>query len=138
MIFETIVSDGLAHLSHVIGDDGSSVSVAIGPRRDIGEYVAIANRHVARIVLVLETHTHADSVSGSRHLAARTGAPIFLSADADWAFPHETLGSVWNAIPGNAMASLSAEHARTWSQAWSDHRRGRGRGGGVCFQYGIA
>ena len=93
MIFDTIVTEGLAHLSYVVGDDHSGVCVVIDPRRDIGVYLAIAQRHNAQIVRILETHIHADFVSGSRNLAAKTGAPPFLSADGGYEFPHEKLGA---------------------------------------------
>lgn len=93
MIFDTIVTEGLAHLSYVVGDDHSGVCVVIDPRRDIGIYLAIAQRHNARIVRILETHIHADFVSGSRNLAAKTGAPLFFSADGGYEFPYEKLAA---------------------------------------------
>lgn len=78
MLFETIKSEGLAHLSYLLGSDGAAV--VIDPRRDIDVYLRIARRNGLRITHILETHVHADFVSGSRELAARTGAQIYGGA----------------------------------------------------------
>ncbi|MFP4599069.1 MAG: MBL fold metallo-hydrolase [Persicimonas sp.] len=75
MIFETIKSNGLASLSYIIGDGGACA--VIDPRRDVEAYLAVASEHGAKITHIVETHVHADFVSGSRELAARTGATIY-------------------------------------------------------------
>lgn len=75
MIFKTIKSEGLAHLSYLLGDAGECA--VIDPRRDIEVYLEIARAEEVRITHILETHIHADFVSGSRELAARTGATIY-------------------------------------------------------------
>lgn len=91
MIFETVKSEGLAHLSYLLGDAGSGVAAVIDPRRDVEVYLDLARRHEVRITHILETHIHADFVSGSRELAARTGAPIYAGTSGDYGFPHEPL-----------------------------------------------
>lgn len=93
MIFETIMTEGLAHLSYGVGDDNAGVCVVIDPRRDVEVYLETARKHGARIIRILETHIHADFISGSRNLAAKTGAPLFLSADGEYEFPYDKLAA---------------------------------------------
>lgn len=89
MIFETIEAEGLAHYSYLIGDEAAGVGAVIDPRRDVEIYLELARQHKVRITHILETHIHADFVSGSRELATRTGAPIYLSAAGEYEFNHE-------------------------------------------------
>lgn len=89
MIFETVKSEALAHFSYVVGDEDAGVCAVVDPRRDVEVYLDIARRANARITVILETHIHADYVSGSLELAARTDAPIYLSAAGEYAFEHE-------------------------------------------------
>jgi hydroxyacylglutathione hydrolase len=94
VIFETVRTDGLAHLSYMIGDRSSGQAVVIDPRRDVEIYLELAHKHHLTITHVVETHIHADFVSGSRELAARTGtAKIYLSVEggARYGFDHEPL-----------------------------------------------
>lgn len=91
MILEKIESEGLAQLSYVVGDADAGVCAVVDPRRDVEAYLEIARRHQVRIVHVLETHVHADFVSGSRELAARTGAPIRVGRSEEYGFDHEPL-----------------------------------------------
>ena len=81
MIFETVKTEGLAHLSYLLSDGRSGVCAVIDPRRDVGVYLALAAQHQLRI-----THILADFVSGSRELAARTGASIYVGASDDYGF----------------------------------------------------
>lgn len=94
MIFETIFTEGLAELSYLIGDKGTGKAAVIDPRRDIDIYIELARKHKLTITHVVETHIHADLVSGSLELANRTGtAKVCVSAegDAKYGFPHEKL-----------------------------------------------
>lgn len=91
MILEKIESDGLAQLSYVVGDADAGVCAVVDPRRDVEAYLEIARRHQVRVAHVLETHVHADFVSGSRELAARTGAPIRVGPGADYGFDAQPL-----------------------------------------------
>ena len=79
----------LAHASYLIGDGGEAV--VVDPSRDIEMYLDEAAVQGLRITWVLETHLHADFVSGHRELAARTGATIGISARAEAGFPHRAL-----------------------------------------------
>jgi hydroxyacylglutathione hydrolase len=94
VIFETVRTDGLAHLSYLIGDRSSGQAAVIDPRRDVDIYLELARSHQLTITHAVETHIHADFVSGSRELAARTGtAKIYVSVEggARYGFAHEPL-----------------------------------------------
>lgn len=79
----------LAHASYLIGDEGEAV--VVDPSRDIQMYLDEAEAHGLTITWVLETHLHADFVSGHRELAARTGATIGIGARAEADYPHRAL-----------------------------------------------
>ena len=80
MHFEQFYLSCLAHASYFIGSDGEAV--VVDPRRDIDIYLDEASRHGFTIKYVIETHLHADFVSGHRELAARTGARVVFGAAA--------------------------------------------------------
>ena len=73
MIFEQHYLDCLSQASYLIGDESTGRAVVVDPRRDIGEYLASAEEHGLSIELVLETHFHADFLSGHLELAEATG-----------------------------------------------------------------
>ncbi|HTS89919.1 MAG TPA: rhodanese-like domain-containing protein [Gemmatimonadales bacterium] len=79
----------LAHASYLIGDGGEAV--VVDPSRDIQMYLDEAEASGLRITWVLETHLHADFVSGHRELAARTAATIGVGARAEATYPHRPL-----------------------------------------------
>lgn len=79
----------LAHASYLIGDQGEAV--VVDPSRDIQMYLDEAEARGLTITWILETHLHADFVSGHRELAARTGATIGIGARAEAAYPHRAL-----------------------------------------------
>jgi glyoxylase-like metal-dependent hydrolase (beta-lactamase superfamily II)/rhodanese-related sulfurtransferase len=89
MHFKQFYVGCLAHASYLIGDGGEAV--VVDPARDIEMYLEEAERHGLTIRWVLETHLHADFVSGHRDLSARTGATIGIGARAEAAFPHQPL-----------------------------------------------
>jgi len=69
--------EGLAHASYLIGTGGEAA--VIDPKRDVEDYLQTAEQEKLRIVAILETHPHADFVSGHVELARRTGARIYVS-----------------------------------------------------------
>ncbi|HTM57250.1 MAG TPA: rhodanese-like domain-containing protein [Candidatus Udaeobacter sp.] len=89
MHFKQFYVGCLAHASYLIGDGGEAV--VVDPSRDIERYLAEAKAHRLTIRWVLETHLHADFVSGHRDLAAATGAVIGIGAQAEAAWPHRAL-----------------------------------------------
>ncbi|GAA1745370.1 hypothetical protein GCM10009746_30540 [Microbacterium paludicola] len=78
MLLERIYDEDLAQASYLIGCQRSGEAVVVDPRRDIGAYLDLAGKHGMRIVAVTETHIHADYLSGTRELAAHTGATAGL------------------------------------------------------------
>lgn len=79
----------LAHASYLIGDAGEAL--VVDPSRDVQVYIDEAAQHGLSIRYVLETHLHADFVSGHRELAALTGATIAIGAHAQAQYPHHAL-----------------------------------------------
>src|SRR5262249_28303776 len=131
VIFETVRTDGLAHLSYLIGDRSTGRAAVIDPRRDVDIYLELARQHHLTITHAIETHIHADFVSGSRELAARTGtAKVYVSVEGGprYGFDHEPLrdgarvevGAVTlTAVhtPGHTpehMAYLATEKGKPW------------------------
>jgi len=76
MFFRQYYLECLSHASYLIGDTATGRAVVVDPQRDIVEYLADAESHGLRIETVLETHFHADFLSGHLELAERTGATI--------------------------------------------------------------
>ena len=79
----------LAHASYLIGDQNECAIV--DPQRDVEQYLDAAHERGLRIKYVIETHLHADFVSGHRELAARSGAEIVFGAAARATFPHRAV-----------------------------------------------
>ena len=86
MIFRQITHDDLGCASYVVGDIGKGAVAVIDPSFEIDAYLELARYVGARIEHILETHNHADHVSGHGRLAAATGATIHIHRDArpDW------------------------------------------------------
>src|SRR5204862_7793872 len=83
---------GIAAVSYLIGDDEEGTAAVIDPRPDVEIYLELARKSGVSITHVFETHIHADLVSGSRELAARTGtARIYASSEggAEYGFDRE-------------------------------------------------
>src|SRR5262245_31186888 len=76
----------LAHASYMIGSSG--IAAVIDPQRDVDIYLEAAAGKNLKIEYIIETHVHADFVSGHRELAERTGAQIYLGAGSGAEFPH--------------------------------------------------
>jgi len=91
MIFTQHYLDCLSQASYLIGDETTGRAIVVDPRRDIGDYLSEAADHGLRIERVIETHIHADFLSGHLELAAATGALICYSEDADVEFEVEPL-----------------------------------------------
>ncbi|MFY9221021.1 MAG: rhodanese-like domain-containing protein [Blastocatellia bacterium] len=86
MFFKQFYLGCLAHASYLIGSEGEAA--VVDPQRDIDQYLALAATANLKIKYVIETHLHADFVSGHRELAAQTGAEIVFGAKAGATFPH--------------------------------------------------
>lgn len=88
MLLERVYDDDLAHASYLIACQRNGEAVVVDPRRDVQVYLDLAASHGVRITAVTETHIHADFLSGTRELAARTGATMYVSAEGgpDWQY----------------------------------------------------
>lgn len=86
MYFEQFYLGCLAHASYLLASEGEAVIV--DPQRDVELYLQAAVERGVAIRHIVETHLHADFVSGHRELAARTGAKIYIGAQAGATFPH--------------------------------------------------
>jgi len=86
MHFEQFYLGCLAHASYLLASEGEAV--VVDPQRDVDLYVKAAAEHGVKICHIFETHLHADFVSGHRELATRTGAKIYMGAQAGATFPH--------------------------------------------------
>jgi glyoxylase-like metal-dependent hydrolase (beta-lactamase superfamily II)/rhodanese-related sulfurtransferase len=91
MIFIQHYLSCLSQASYLIGDESSGRAVVVDPRRDIDIYLDEAANHGLRIERVIETHLHADFLSGHLELAQATGAVISFGEKADVEFPIEPL-----------------------------------------------
>jgi glyoxylase-like metal-dependent hydrolase (beta-lactamase superfamily II)/rhodanese-related sulfurtransferase len=95
MIFRQITHDDLSCASYLIGDEHAGIAAVVDPRFEIDEYLSLARYLGVRIEHVLETHTHADHVSGHGRLAAATGATIHIHREARAAYDHEPFDDGW-------------------------------------------
>ena len=88
MLLERIYDEDLAQASYFIGCQAQGEAVVVDPRRDVEVYIDLAARNGMSIVGVTETHIHADYLSGTRELAARTGATMYVSDEGgpDWTY----------------------------------------------------
>lgn len=88
MLLKRFYDDGLAQASYLLASERSDAALVVDPNRDVEQYIAAAEAEGLRIAHVTETHIHADFVSGSRELAQRTGATLYLSAEGgpDWRY----------------------------------------------------
>lgn len=101
----------LAHASYLIGDGGEAV--VVDPSRDVERYLEEAKAHGLRITWVLETHLHADFVSGHRDLAELTGAQIGIGAGAEARFAHTGLRDGDDVCFGGARLGVMATPGHT-------------------------
>ena len=125
MKFNQYYLECLSHASYLIGDETTGRAVVVDPQRDVSEYIADAKELGMTIELVIETHFHADFLSGHLELAEATGAKIVYSSVAEAEFDfmgvadgeRYSLGDVqleFRHTPGHTPESMSIviyEHA---------------------------
>lgn len=118
MYLEQFFIEGLGCASYLVGCEGAGVAAVVDPDRDVQKYLDAASQRGMRITHIIETHLHADHVSGNTDLAARTGAKILVHEAAEAGFAHEalkggdviTLGNVALHVrftPGHTPESIS-------------------------------
>ena len=132
MHFTQYYLDCLSQASYLVGDDTTGTAAIVDPRRDVGEYLADAEAAGLRIAYVIETHFHADFLSGHLELARATGAEIIYGSAANPDFPIRrvtdgeriTLGEVvleFRDTPGHTPESISIV---VWEHAGDDEPYG--------------
>jgi hydroxyacylglutathione hydrolase len=89
MFFKQFYLACLAHASYLMGSEGEAA--VVDPQRDVDEYIAEADAQGLKIKYVIETHLHADFVSGHQEIAARTGAQIIFGEKAGAEFEHRAV-----------------------------------------------
>jgi len=91
VLFKQFVEEDLGCASYLVGDETAGEAVVVDPAYAIDQYLAEAERKHIRISRVLETHTHADHVSGHGRLALEHGVPVAIHPAAEPDFPFEPL-----------------------------------------------
>jgi rhodanese-related sulfurtransferase/glyoxylase-like metal-dependent hydrolase (beta-lactamase superfamily II) len=95
VIFRQITHDDLGCASYLIGDEQAGVAAVVDPKLDIDEYLRLARYLGVRIEHILETHNHADHVSGHGRLVAANGARIHIHRVAGARYDHEPFEDGW-------------------------------------------
>ncbi|OFW70966.1 MAG: hypothetical protein A2Y55_01495 [Actinobacteria bacterium RBG_16_68_12] len=91
MIFTQFVDDALGCASYLVGDADSATAVVVDPAFAIEQYLKEAEQREVRIVRTLETHTHADHLSGHGRFALEHSVPVSVHSAAEAAYPHDPL-----------------------------------------------
>lgn len=95
MLFRQIIHEDLGCASYLVGDTASGIAAVVDPQWDIDPYLHLSRLHGVRIEHVLETHNHADHVSGHGRLARAAGATIHIHELAAAEYPHEAIADGW-------------------------------------------
>jgi hydroxyacylglutathione hydrolase len=127
VLFRQVTHDDLGCASYLIGDEDAGVAAVVDPKLDIEEYLTLARYLGVRIEHVLETHTHADHVSGHGRLAAATGATIHIHREAAPSYEHEPFDDGWELTLGALrVRALHTPGHRPEHTAFLLHDTGRG------------
>jgi glyoxylase-like metal-dependent hydrolase (beta-lactamase superfamily II) len=125
VFFRQVLHEDLGCASYVIADGGQAA--VIDPKWEVEDYLALADEHGFQIRHILETHNHADHVSGKGRLQKATGAPIHVPAEAGVAFRHEPMADGDSVSVGKVrIAALATPGHRPEHTAYvvSDTARG--------------
>ena len=106
MIFEQFYLECLSHASYLIGDTSTGRAVIVDPQRDVQQYLDSAKSHDLKIELVLETHFHADFLSGHLELAKATGATIGYGAVAKPQFAARAFADAERYVLGEVVLEI--------------------------------
>jgi rhodanese-related sulfurtransferase/glyoxylase-like metal-dependent hydrolase (beta-lactamase superfamily II) len=103
VIFRQVTHDDLGCASYLVGDENAKVAAVVDPKLDIGEYLQLARYFGVAIEHILETHNHADHVSGHGRLSAATGATIHIHREARPDYDHEPFDDGWELELGEVL-----------------------------------
>jgi hydroxyacylglutathione hydrolase len=95
MLFRQITHDDLGCAAYLVGDEHAGIAAVVDPKLQIDEFLKLARYAGVRIEHILETHNHADHVSGHGRLAAATGATIHVHREAGPDYDHEPFDDGW-------------------------------------------
>jgi hydroxyacylglutathione hydrolase len=126
VIFRQLVHEDLGCASYLIGDEDAGVAAVVDPKLDIDEYLRLARFLGVRIEHILETHNHADHVSGHGRLAAATGATIHVHREAAPDYEHDAFDDGWELeLGGTTVRALHTPGHRPEHSAFAliDARR---------------
>ncbi|MGV9748115.1 rhodanese-like domain-containing protein [Rhodococcus zopfii] len=114
MILEQYYIECLSHASYLIGDESTGRAIVVDPRRDIGEYLDDAKKHGVSIEGVINTHFHADFVSGHLELVEATGAWVGFGEAAETDYPIRRLRDGEKISLGEVELEIVATPGHTW------------------------
>lgn len=126
MLFQQFKVEGLGCLSYMLGCPASGVACVVDPERHVERYLEAAKQNGLKITHIFDTHLHADHITGSGELAARTGAEIFVHPGVQAAYPHKDLKEGQHFIFGAAELEVIETFGHTpnsVSFAVTDHGR---------------
>jgi hydroxyacylglutathione hydrolase len=103
MIFRQVIQDDLGCASYLVGDEDEKVAAVVDPRLDIDIYLELAELAGVRITDVIETHTHADHVSGHGRLVDATGATIHINPEAEAAYESKAMPDGAEVVLGDVV-----------------------------------
>jgi hydroxyacylglutathione hydrolase len=103
VIFRQFVDDDLGCASYLIGDENEGTAAVVDPAYAIEQYLDEASRQHVAITRVVETHTHADHLSGHGRLALEHGCTVWINPAAEVEFPHEALNDGSEILIGDVV-----------------------------------
>ena len=102
-LFRQILHEDLGCASYLVGDGSAGTAAVVDPQWDIAPYLRLSRLRGVSIDHVLETHNHADHVSGHGRLARATGAEIHIHELAEAEYPHDPIGDGWRLELGSVV-----------------------------------
>src|SRR5215212_8250847 len=127
MLFRQVIHEDLGCGCYLVSDERAGFAAIVDPQWDIDPYLQLSRLHGVRIAHVLETHNHADHVSGHGRLALATGAPLHIHRLADPAYAHEPFDAGWELEPGDVVVrAVHTPGHRPEHTAFAVVDRGRG------------
>ena len=131
MFFRQYQLGCLSLFSYLIGDETTGRAVVVDPQRDVSQYLTDAEAQGLRIERVIETHFHADFLSGHLELAAATGAAVSFGEGAQADFPMAPLADGTRLVLGEVVwrsgrrRGIRPSRSRSWCSSIPTPSRGR-------------
>jgi len=113
MFFKQFKVEGLGCLSYMIGCPAAGKAFVVDPKRDIDDYLHTAAAYGMTITGIIDTHVHADHISGAHELKAATGAPIHICHAAHVPYEHVPLRDGDRLSVGKALIEVLATPGHT-------------------------